>query len=157
MMKKPTVLVQTGTFDPAPPHDFGRGAGALVSFTGIVRPDQGLLALEIQHYPGMTENLLQNYADEAMQRFDLLDCLVIHRHGRLEVGEAIMMVATAAAHRRAAFEAADYLMDWLKTRAPFWKREIGPEGPRGWVEAKEEDEKARMRWEKLHSPSDSRI
>lgn len=157
MHNAPLIHVQTAPFAPQPPQGFGDNAGALISFTGIVRPDDGLEALEIEHYPGMTQALLHDYATNAMRRFRLIDCLVIHRYGRLSVGEAIMMVAVAAAHRRAAFDGADYLMDFLKTRAPFWKREIGPEGPRGWVEAKEQDEKARMRWEKLHSSPGSRI
>lgn len=125
----------------------------MVTFTGLVRADDGLSALEIEHYPGMTEAMLTRFATNAVARFDLTDALVIHRHGRLAVGEAIMCVATAARHRRSAFDGAQYLMDWLKTRAPFWKREIGPEGPRGWVEARAEDEAAREVWEKLHSPS----
>ena len=82
----------------------------------------------------------------AADRFGLDDVLVVHRHGHLPVGEPIMMVATAARHRRAAFDAADFLMDWLKSRAPFWKREIGPDGPRGWVEARADDEAALDRW-----------
>lgn len=157
MTTTPVIQVQTGAFPAQPPSGFGKDAGALITFTGIVRPDDGLMALEIEHYPDMTEALLRQYADTAMQRFELIDCMIIHRYGLLQVGDPIMMVAVAAAHRRAAFEAADYLMDFLKTRAPFWKREIGPEGPRGWVEAKIEDEKARMRWEKLHSAPVSRI
>ena len=141
------VLVQPGRFDAAALLDgFGAGAGAVVTFTGLVRGDSGLVALDIEHYPGMTERALAAHAQAAADRFGLDDVLVAHRHGHLAVGEPIMMVATAARHRRAAFDAADFLMDWLKSRAPFWKREIGPDGPRGWVAAKDEDEAALDRW-----------
>ncbi len=141
------VLVQPQPFDAGALLDgFGAGAGAVVTFTGLVRGDGGLVALDIEHYPGMTERALAAHAQAAAVRFGLDDVLVVHRHGPLAVGEPIMMVATAARHRRAAFDAADFLMDWLKSRAPFWKREIGPDGPRGWVEAKADDEAALDRW-----------
>ncbi|WP_112873526.1 molybdenum cofactor biosynthesis protein MoaE [Paracoccus endophyticus] len=141
------VLVQPQPFDAGALLDgFGAGAGAVVTFTGLVRGDGGLVALDIEHYPGMTERALAAHAQAAADRFGLDDVLVVHRHGHLPVGEPIMMVATAARHRRAAFDAADFLMDWLKSRAPFWKREIGPDGPRGWVEAKADDEAALDRW-----------
>lgn len=121
--------------------------GAVVTFTGIVRDSVqgGMLAMEIEQYPGMTQKALEAIAQEAMARWELGDALVIHRHGRLERDEMIMMVATAARHRRAAFEAAEFLMDFLKSRAPFWKKEIGAEGA-GWVAAKDEDEAALGRW-----------
>ncbi|QJF52503.1 molybdenum cofactor biosynthesis protein MoaE [Roseobacter ponti] len=121
--------------------------GAIVTFTGVVR-DTGadaLEAMEIEHYPGMTETALSDIAERATARWSLGDVLVIHRYGRLVPGEMIMMVATAARHRRDAFEAAEYLMDYLKSRAPFWKREITAEGA-GWVAARDEDEKALDRW-----------
>jgi molybdopterin synthase catalytic subunit len=121
------------------------GAGAVVTFTGIVRGDGGLTAMEIEHYPGMTEAALADYTAAAMARFRLTDALVIHRHGRLLPGEAIMMVATAAPHRADAFAAAEYLMDWLKSRAPFWKKEIGPGGA-AWVAARDDDEASLRRW-----------
>lgn len=141
------ILVQPESFDAAAlTQGFGTGAGAVVTFTGLVRGDDGLVALEIEHYPGMTEASLTHHAQAAVERFGLTDVLVVHRHGRMKVGEPIMMVATAARHRREAFDAADFLMDWLKSRAPFWKREIGPEGPRGWVAAKDTDEAALGRW-----------
>lgn len=142
------VRVETRPFDLSAELDgFGRGAGAVVTFTGLVRDEGGrLLALEIEHYPGMTEKALLAYGQAAAARFDLDDWRIIHRHGRLQAGEAIMMVATAARHRKAAFEAAEYLMDWLKSRAPFWKREIGPDGPGAWVDARDEDEDALRRW-----------
>lgn len=122
------------------------GAGAVVSFTGIVRNiDGGLIAMEIEHYPGMTERAIAGIVAEAMKRWDLADALVIHRHGRMAPGEMIMMVATAARHRAGAFEAAEYLMDYLKSRAPFWKKELRA-GSTNWVEARDEDEDALRRW-----------
>ncbi len=121
------------------------GAGAVVTFTGVVRGDGGMAAMEIEHYPGMTEKAIAGIAAQAMERWRLTDALVIHRHGRLQVGEAIMMVATAAPHRADAFAAAEFLMDYLKSRAPFWKKEIGADGA-AWVAAKEADEAALTRW-----------
>ncbi|MCB1310551.1 MAG: molybdenum cofactor biosynthesis protein MoaE [Sedimentitalea sp.] len=123
------------------------GMGAVVSFTGIVRdrPGSGLQAMEIEHYPGMTEAALTRIAQEAQARWSLGDVLVIHRFGRLAPGETIMMVATAARHRKDAFEAAEYLMDYLKSRAPFWKKEIARDGAE-WVAARDEDEAALDRW-----------
>ncbi|MBY0350637.1 molybdenum cofactor biosynthesis protein MoaE [Tabrizicola sp.] len=123
-----------------------RGAGAVVSFTGLVRDEGGTLsAMEIEHYPGMTEKAIAGIVAEAMARWALVDALVIHRHGRLFPGEAIMMVATAAPHRGDAFAAAEYLMDYLKSRAPFWKKELGAEGE-VWVPARDADEDALKRW-----------
>lgn len=138
------------------PFDFGAeaarfaagaaGAGAVVTFLGLVRDDGGTLArMEIEHYPGMTERAITGITREAAARWQLLDALVIHRHGSLQPGEAIMMVATAARHRAEAFAAADFLMDYLKSRAPFWKKEFGPEGA-AWVAAKDSDEDALSRW-----------
>jgi molybdopterin synthase catalytic subunit len=121
------------------------GAGAVVSFTGIVRDPGGLIAMEIEHYPGMTESAIAGMVAQAMERFALTGALVIHRHGRLAPGAQIMMVATAAPHRVAAFQAAEFLMDYLKSRAPFWKKEIGPDGAE-WVAAKDADEAALSRW-----------
>ncbi|THD83602.1 molybdenum cofactor biosynthesis protein MoaE [Aliigemmobacter aestuarii] len=122
------------------------GAGAVVTFTGIVRDNAGTLAaMEIEHYPGMTERAIGQILDQAMARWSLSDALVIHRHGRLAAGEPIMMVATAAPHRADAFAAAEFLMDYLKSRAPFWKKEIGTDGA-AWVAAKDEDEAALTRW-----------
>ena len=146
-----TIRVQTDPFDPgAELNQFSAaqtGAGAVVSFSGVVRdgPDGGLDAMEIEHYPGMTQAALAGIKAEAMERWPLTGVLVIHRHGRLEVGEVIMMVATASAHRVAAFEAAEFLMDYLKSRAPFWKKEFGKDGS-AWVDAKSEDEAALDRW-----------
>ena len=123
------------------------GAGAVVTFTGVVRnSDAGdLVAMEIEHYPAMTATAIAKIADQAQQKWDLTGVLVIHRHGRLAPGAPIMMVATAAPHRVAAFEAAEFLMDYLKSRAPFWKKEITRSGAE-WVAAKDEDEDALGRW-----------
>ena len=101
--------------------------------------------MEIEHYPGMTERAIRAIAEEAAARWQLIDVLVIHRHGRLAPGEPIMMVATAAAHRAEAFAAAEFLMDYLKSRAPFWKKEVTADGAE-WVAAKDEDEAALRRW-----------
>ncbi|MBA3911600.1 MAG: molybdenum cofactor biosynthesis protein MoaE [Rhodobacter sp.] len=144
------VAVQSAPFDPgAETSAFTAGvagAGAVVTFTGLVR-DQGgsLSAMEIEHYPGMTEKAIAGIVGQAMQRWSLADALVIHRFGRLSSGEAIMMVATAAPHRGDAFAAAEFLMDYLKSRAPFWKKEIGADGE-DWVAAKDADEAALKRW-----------
>tara|TARA_R110000765_G_scaffold52767_1_gene106072 strand:+ start:865 stop:1308 length:444 start_codon:yes stop_codon:yes gene_type:complete len=121
--------------------------GAIVTFTGLVRggADDRLEAMEIEHYPGMTEAALNAMAENAINRFSLGDALIIHRYGRLVPGEMIMMVATAARHRKNAFEAAEFLMDYLKSRAPFWKREISDSGA-SWVASKDEDEDALSRW-----------
>ena len=123
------------------------GNGAIVTFTGVVRDlASGTLdVLDIEHYPGMTERALTKIAEDAQVRWSLGDVLVIHRYGRLAPGDRIMMVATAAPHRKDAFEAAEYLMDYLKSRAPFWKKEI-TSGSADWVAAKDEDEDALARW-----------
>lgn len=144
------IRVQTDPFDAgAELNRFtagAAGAGAVVSFSGIVRDDSGQMArMEIEHYPGMTEKALEAIAQQATDRWQLADALVIHRYGALGTGEQIMMVATAARHRIAAFEAAEFLMDYLKSRAPFWKKEIGPDGA-DWVAAKDADEDALKRW-----------
>ena len=121
-------------------------AGAVVTFTGVVRDNSGTLsAMEIEHYPGMTERAIQGIMDEALGRWALTDALVIHRYGLLVPGEGIMMVATAALHRAEAFAAAEFLMDYLKSRAPFWKKEIGAKGA-DWVAATAADEVALKRW-----------
>ncbi|MDP1669270.1 molybdenum cofactor biosynthesis protein MoaE [Phaeovulum sp.] len=144
------LSIQNTPFSPAAELEgFATGhreTGAEVSFTGRVRDDSGALqALEIEHYPGMTEAAISAIMAEAATRWQLLDCLVIHRFGRLAPGAPIMMVATAARHRAEAFAAAEYLMDYLKSRAPFWKREITAEGAQ-WVGAKASDEDALTRW-----------
>jgi len=121
--------------------------GAIVTFTGVVRDiaSGNLDVMEIEHYPGMTEAALTKIAAQAQERWALGDVLVIHRFGRLSPGDQIMMVATSAPHRLDAFEAAQYLMDYLKSRAPFWKKEITKDGAI-WVDAKDEDEDALKRW-----------
>ncbi|RAP39929.1 molybdenum cofactor biosynthesis protein MoaE [Rhodovulum viride] len=143
------IRVQSAPFDfGAEAGAFARGrrdAGAIVTFAGIVRDDGGLARMELEHYPGMTERSLETIAAEATRRFGLLDCLVIHRHGSLTPGETIMMVATAAPHRADAFAAAEFLMDYLKSRAPFWKKEFGADGA-AWVAAKDADEDVLGRW-----------
>jgi molybdopterin synthase catalytic subunit len=120
--------------------------GAVVSFTGLVRDVAGTLAaMELEHYPEMAEKALAAIEAEARGRWPLQACLIVHRYGAMAPGERIMMVATASAHRQAAFEAAEFLMDYLKSRAPFWKKETGAAGST-WVGAREEDEAALGRW-----------
>ncbi len=145
------IVVQQDAFDlGAEANAFAAGdttSGAVVTFTGVVRDlaSGDLDVMEIEHYPGMTEKALEKIAQEAKKRWSLGDVLVIHRHGRLAPGDRIMMVATSARHRKDAFEAAEYLMDYLKSRAPFWKKEITTSGS-GWVAARDEDEDALTRW-----------
>ena len=144
------VRVQQPAFDPgAELAGFATGRrdiGAIVSFTGVVRDTSGdLRHMLIEHYPGMTERAITGILDQAVARWSLADALVIHRFGHLEPAAPIMMVATAAAHRAEAFAAADFLMDYLKSRAPFWKKEITLSGA-AWVEAKDADEAALNRW-----------
>lgn len=124
------------------------GAGGVVSFTGIVRDADtgGLQHMEIEHYPGMTEAALADIRARACARWPLSGALIVHRHGILRPGEVIMMVATAARHRADAFAAAEYLMDYLKSRAPFWKKEVTGNGA-AWVSARDADEDALDRWD----------
>ena len=145
------ILVQDAAFDAgAELNDFTKAQsnmGAVVSFTGIVRDlDAGLKQMDIEHYPGMTERALEKIASDAMGRWNLGDVLVIHRFGALKPEDVIMMVATASKHRKDAFEAAEFLMDFLKSRAPFWKKEVSREGA-DWVAARDEDETALARWQ----------
>ncbi len=124
----------------------GAGAGAVVTFCGLVRDNGGALAgMEIEHYPGMTDSALRAIEAEARARWSLHDTLIVHRFGPMAPGEVIMMVATASRHRADAFAAAEFLMDYLKSRAPFWKKELGAEGAT-WVAARDEDEDALRRW-----------
>jgi molybdopterin synthase catalytic subunit len=145
------VRVQKAAFDMGAELNAFAGsvekAGAVVSFSGITRDvtSGDLDAMEIEHYPGMTEKALSKIRAEAMERFGLADAMILHRHGRLRPGETIMMVATAARHRADAFAAAEFLMDYLKSRAPFWKKEITGQGAE-WVAARDEDEDALARW-----------
>lgn len=123
-------------------------AGAVASFVGLVRCESGgesVSRLELEQYPGFTEKTVAAIGEDARVRFGLLDLAIVHRAGALAPGEAIVFVAAAAPHRRAAFEAVDYMMDRLKTEAAFWKREDGPDGSR-WVEARDSDLMDRARW-----------
>ncbi len=148
-----TVSVQTEDFDIgrilAELTERRSDIGALVTFTGLVRdmPGGGLEAMELEHYPAMTEKALREIEAEARERWNLSASLIIHRIGRLKPGEQIMMVATGSAHRQDAFEAAEFLMDYLKSRAPFWKKEHTAEGA-DWVDARESDEDALNRWQR---------
>ena len=135
----------------------GAAVGGIGCFVGLVRADPDALgrtlqALTLEHYPGMTERATATIAAEAEQRFGLLGCTVLHRVGRLLVGEGIVLVLAAAPHRSAALEATAFLIDWLKTRAPFWKRQDYADGSSEWVEAREADEKVAARWD-MPSPS----
>ncbi|MFD1624456.1 molybdopterin synthase catalytic subunit MoaE [Azospirillum griseum] len=147
-----TVRVQAEDFDVGTEHAAltrGKTAiGGVALFVGLVRDMAGgqpVSAMTLEHYPGMTEKQLEAIEAEARRRWPLDDVLIIHRHGRLEPGDRIVLVATASAHRDAAFESCRFLMDWLKTKAPFWKLEATPEGER-WVAAKESDDAAAARW-----------
>jgi molybdopterin synthase catalytic subunit len=148
----PTVRIQREDFSIADEvAALGRGradVGAVVTFTGLCRDEGGrLAALELEHYPDMAETEVLRVAGEAARRWPLDGVTVVHRFGRIPPGENIVLVATASAHRRAAFEAAAFLMDFLKTRAPFWKREHLADGTVGeWVEARAEDDAAAERW-----------
>jgi molybdopterin synthase catalytic subunit len=123
-------------------------AGAVVAFAGVCRHEGGrLAALELEHYPGMAEAEVARVVEEARRRWPLAAVTVLHRYGRIRPGEKIVLVVTASAHREGAFQAAEFLMDYLKTRAPFWKREHLADGSMGpWVAAKDEDDAAAARW-----------
>jgi molybdopterin synthase catalytic subunit len=121
--------------------------GAIVTFTGRVRGDEGsVAAMTLEHYPGMTEAELSRIEAEAQARWPLQASLIVHRVGELKPGDNIVLVVTASAHRQAAFEAAGFLMDYLKTRAPFWKKETDASGKTAWIEARDQDESAARRW-----------
>lgn len=153
MIADPTIRVQAADFDPAAEEALltkgRRDVGAVVSFTGLCRDEDGSLqALELEHYPGMAEEELGRVAREALSRWPLVGLTVIHRHGLIRPGERIVLVVAAARHRGEAFAAAEFLMDYLKTRAPFWKKERRADGSAGgWVEAKDADDAAAARWE----------
>jgi molybdopterin synthase catalytic subunit len=130
--------------------------GAVVSFTGLVRRGEGeaaIRAMTLEHYPGMTEKELERIEAEAMARWPLSASTIIHRHGRLVPGDNIVLVITASRHRQAAFEAAEFLMDYLKTNAPFWKKEEPFEGESSWVNAKSADDTAAERWHEDQVPT----
>jgi molybdopterin synthase catalytic subunit len=147
-----TVRVQTSPFDPGTELNAfllaSNGAGAAATFTGVVRskPDDPITALTLECYPEFAINQLTTIVAEATARFGLLAATVIHRYGTLGPGEPIVQVMTLSPHRDAAFKGAEFLMDYLKTDAPFWKQETGPRGTH-WVEAKAEDDVAKARWE----------
>ncbi|MFM9864787.1 MAG: molybdopterin synthase catalytic subunit MoaE [Micropepsaceae bacterium] len=147
-----TVRVQREDFEPG--VEIARlqreDAGAIVSFVGVVRGEshgEKLVSMTLEHFPGMTERELERIASEAHLRWSLEGVSVVHRVGELKPGERIVLVVTAAAHRRAAFEAAEFLMDYLKTRAPFWKRELRASGEH-WVEPRDSDDEAAARWKR---------
>lgn len=147
------VRVQHEPFDPGAElnalHQTNTGVGAVVGFVGYVRDfNDGLevRGMLLEHYPGMTEKALDKIVLEAAQRWPLLKLEILHRVGALEPGEPIVFVGVASAHRQAAFQACDFVMDYLKTRAPFWKKESTENGPR-WVQGRESDEQAAQRWE----------
>lgn len=149
----PVVRIQAEPFDAAAEAAaLTRGRtdiGAVVTFTGLCRDEGGrLAALELEHYPGMAQAEIARVAGEAAQRFPLCGLVAVHRYGVIRPGEEIVLVVAASPHRRAAFEAADFMMDWLKTSAPFWKREHPADAVAagGWVEAKIEDDRAADRW-----------
>lgn len=146
------IRVQAEPFDPGQElarFTAGRtDTGGVATFLGLVRDTHGqgtIRALTLEHYPGMTEAELARLEAEARRRWPLQDCLVIHRHGRMTPGEPIVLVATASSHRQAALDSCAFLIDWLKTKAPFWKMEETGEGER-WVEARESDDAAAARW-----------
>lgn len=150
----PLVRIQREDFDVA--REITRltegraDVGAVVTFSGLCRDENGSLsALELEHYPGMAEAEIGRIAAEACERWPLTGLTAVHRYGRIRPGENIVLVVAASAHRQAAFEAASFLMDYLKSRAPFWKKEHGSDGTdRGWVEARTSDAKAAARWRK---------
>ena len=122
--------------------------GALASFSGMVRsaPGSGLQSLVIEHYPGMTEKAIRQIAEQALERWPIADLLVVHRHGTMLPGETIVLVATLSRHRGAAFKSAEFLMDFLKSEAPFWKKELFSDRS-SWVDARAEDSDAMRRWQ----------
>jgi molybdopterin synthase catalytic subunit len=147
-----TIRIQEADFDVAREIALlseGRtDVGAVVSFTGICRGIEGsepIAALNLEHYPGMAEAEIKRHADEAMARWPLQGLTIIHRFGRITPGENIVLVVTASSHRQAAFEAAEFLMDYLKTSAPFWKQEESARGT-SWIEARDHDDAAAARW-----------
>ena len=151
-MAMPRVTIQTGDFDlgaaVAALRAGDGGAGAVAAFVGTVRDRNdgvGVSALELEHYPGMTEKAIEAMVDEALRRFDIRAVRVIHRVGPLALRDQIVMVAVTASHRGPAFEACEFLMDYLKTQAPFWKKETTPDGAR-WVDARVADDEALRRW-----------
>ena len=154
MAISPSVRVQADPFDAGAEADAltngRRDVGGVVTFVGLCRDEDGTLeALELEHYPGMAEAELSRVAEDAAARWPLMGLTVVHRHGRIPPGDPIVLVVAASKHRRAAFEAADFMMDFLKTRAPFWKKEHLVDGGAGdWVAAKESDDDDAGRWDR---------
>ena len=152
-MNRPRVTIQTADFDLAAEVEALRagdgGVGAIVTFTGTVRDrdgaQTGISALELEHYPGMTEAAIEAMIDEALRRFDILGARVVHRVGELKPLDQIVLVAVTSAHRGQAFQACEFLMDYLKTQAPLWKKETTPAGAQ-WVDARVADDEALKRW-----------
>nr|MCV4207049.1 molybdenum cofactor biosynthesis protein MoaE [Roseomonas sp. SXEYE001] len=146
----PTIRVQEAAFDLAAETaalSAGRvDVGGIASFVGLCRADDGLQALVLEHYPGMTERAIARIVEQACERWPLTGCTVIHRHGRILPGDGIVLVLAASRHRVAALEACAFLIDWLKTGAPFWKREEFAGGSERWVEARAEDEARTQEW-----------
>lgn len=148
----PTIRVQAQDFDPAAEARLltrdDAGIGAVVTFTGLCRDEGGALsALELEHYPGMAEAEMMRIARLAIERFDLRGLTAIHRYGKIATGDNIVLVIAASSHRQAAFDGANFVMDYLKTAAPFWKKEHGTDGTAGgWVSAKDADESAEEKW-----------
>lgn len=154
-MTEITVRIQSAPFDINEESARMTGSahpnvGALVTFTGYCRDEEGALeSLELDHYPGMAENEITRIAQEASERWPLDAITAIHRHGKMDPGGPIVLVAASSRHRKAAFEAAEFIMDFLKTRAPFWKKEHHADGSSGtWVDAKDADDDALKRWAK---------
>lgn len=153
-----SVRVQTEDFDMSKElkslTDDNHAIGGLCSFVGLVRDmtpahvNDKISSMTLEHYPGMTEKMLEEIEAEAHKRWPLESSLIIHRYGRLEPGEQIVLVAASSAHREASFEACHFLIDWLKTKAPFWKIEEDLEGNEDWVAARAEDQNATERWQK---------
>ena len=148
----PTIRVQTAPFDlQAEMTQLAGGRttiGGIGSFVGLVRDDPArpLESLTLEHYPGMTERAMADIAAQACTRWSLLECCLVHRVGRLLPGEGIVLVLTAAGHRQAALESTAFLIDWLKTAAPFWKHERFADGTARWIEARQADDEAASRW-----------
>lgn len=149
-----SVRVQSEDFDVGQEYSSlianDKSAGAVVFFVGRVRDfndGNNIAALSLEHYPGMTEKILQQLLDDARQRWQLVAARIVHRVGDLQLGDQIVFVGTASAHREYAFQAAEFLMDFLKTRAPFWKKELSRQGEAIWVDAKDKDNEAIKRWD----------
>jgi molybdopterin synthase catalytic subunit len=151
------VRIQTRDFDAgAEIAALRRGnlkIGAVASFIGVCRDSSGgdaVTKMTLEHYPGMTDKALENIVAEAQRRWDVMEALVVHRVGELEPGEQIVLVVVTGAHRGEAFAACEFIMDYLKTRAPFWKKEETPQGAR-WVEARASDDEAAQRWDRKNA------